>query len=96
MKLVSGEPNEINQSKNIWTPPINWTGPCAVLYQSFDSSYGFVLMEGTQAAAMNCVPLVSGKVSYISIFQKNNQLELKSKIKSQSTSWLSGPKSQNQ
>ena len=45
-----------------WDPPSNWTGPSAVFYQSFDSSDGFVLMEGTEATS-DCVPLVSGKVS---------------------------------
>ena len=43
-----------------------WTGPIAVLYQSFDNSDGFVLMEGIQQAAMNFVPLVPGEVGYIS------------------------------
>ena len=57
------------QSNGSWIPPSDWTGPCPVLYQSFDSSDGFVLMEGTQAT-LDSVPLVSGKVSYISFFRK--------------------------
>ena len=56
-------------SNGIWNPRSGWTGPSAVLYQSFDSSDGFVLMEGTQNASVP-VPLVSGKVSYISFFQE--------------------------
>ena len=46
-----------------WDPPSNWSGPSAVLYQSFDESDGFVLMEGTQATS-DSVPLVLGKVGY--------------------------------
>ena len=42
--------------------PSEWTGPSAVLYMSFDSSDGLVLMEGNQSAVINSVPLVSGKV----------------------------------
>ena len=57
---VSGLQSNLN-----WNPPSSWTGPSAVLYQSFDSSDGFVLMERHQAAS-NSVPLVSGKVKYIS------------------------------
>ena len=64
--LVSGLQSNVN-----WIPPSDWTGPSAVLYQSFDSSDGFVLMEGTQPATMNCVPLVSGKVRNIRfVFKK--------------------------
>ena len=63
-------------SNGIWTPPSNWTGPGAILYQSFDSSDGLELMEGNQSAAMNSVPLVSGMVSYIISFEKNNQREI--------------------
>ena len=46
-----------------------------MLYQSFDRSDGLVLMEGTEATS-DCVPLVSGKVRYIRLFQKNNQYEI--------------------
>ena len=83
MKLVSGEPNGINQSKKNWTPPINWTGPCAVLYQSFDSSYGLVLMEGNQTTS-DPVPLVSGKVKLL-CFQENIQCETIKCNKTQTT-----------
>ena len=60
--LVPSKQSDVN-----WTPPSNWTGPTAVLYQSFDSSDGFVLMEGTQTTS-NSVPLMSGKVKYMSLF----------------------------
>ena len=69
--LISGK-----HSDGSWISPSNWTGPCPVLYQSFDSSDGFVLMEGTQATLDN-VPLVSGKVRHVRLFQKNNQYEIK-------------------
>ena len=64
-----------NGNRNL---PSGWTGPSAVLYQSFDSSDGLFLKEGTQTAS-NPVPLVSGKVRYISFFQENKQHEIKSK-----------------
>ena len=54
------------QSDGSRIPPSSWTGSSAVLYQSFDSSDGFVMMEGTQAAS-NPVPLVSGKVGYMRV-----------------------------
>ena len=63
-------------SKGNWNPPSNWTGPSAVLYQSFDSSDGFILKEGTQNASVP-VLVVFGKVSYIIFFQKDNQHEIK-------------------
>ena len=44
-----------------WTPPCGWTGPDAVLYQSFDSSEGFILMEGNQTT-IRSIPLIAGKV----------------------------------
>ena len=62
--LVSGLQSNVN-----WTPPSNWTGPNAVFYQSFDSSDGLVLMEGTEPTS-DCIPLVSGKVGYIRLFHK--------------------------
>ena len=43
-----------------WNVRNSWTGPNAVLYQSFDDSDGYVLMEGIQQ--MGCVPVISGKV----------------------------------
>ena len=55
------------QSDGSWIPPSSWTGPSAVIYQNFDSSDGFGLMEGTQAAS-DSVPLVSGKVKYTRFF----------------------------
>ena len=39
------------------------TGADAAFYYNFDSSDGFVLMEGTQQ--MGSVPLVTGKVRHI-------------------------------
>ena len=63
-------------SNENWNPPSSWTGPSAALYQNFNSSYGFLLIEGTQATS-NPVPLVSGKVRYISFFRKNKQREIK-------------------
>ena len=79
--------SEISTTSNgNWNPPSNWTGPHAVLYQSFDSSDGIILKEGTQNAS-DPVPVVFGKVSYISFFsRKITSMKLKSKIKSQSTS----------
>ena len=44
-----------------WNQPSGWNGPFAVLYRSFDSSDGLVLMEGNEAADIP-VPLVAGKV----------------------------------
>ena len=69
--LVCGkETDGIKQSNGSWIPPPCWTGPCAVLYLSCDSSDGFVLMEGTQAT-LDSVALVSGKVEYIRfVFRK--------------------------
>ena len=68
--LVSSQLSDIDQSNGSWIPPSNWTGPSAVFYQSFDSSDGFVLMEGTRNAS-DSVPLVSGKVNYIGfVFRK--------------------------
>ena len=59
-----------------WNPPSNWTGPSAVLYQSFDNSDGFILKEGTQNVSVP-VPLVSGKVSYIRfVFRKIISIKL--------------------
>ena len=43
-----------------WTEPNYWIGTKASWYQSFDSSAGLVLMEGSQAVCH--IPLVSGKV----------------------------------
>ena len=96
--LVSGQqPDGIDQtdettteittaSNGNWTPPSNWTGRSSAFYQSFDSSDGFILMEGTQNAS-DPVPLVPGKVSYITFFsRKIISIKLKSKTKSQSTS----------
>ena len=55
-----------------------------MLYQSFDSSDGFVLMEGTEAAS-NSVPLVSGKVGYIKfVFRKLMGEKSKTTSKTQS------------
>ena len=66
------------QSNGSWIPPSDWTGPCAVLYQSFDNSDGFVLMEGTEAAS-DPVSLVSGKVGHIKfVFMKI--ISMKSKL----------------
>ena len=63
---MCSQSDETKPSDGSWIPPPCWTGPIAVLYQSFDNSDGFVLMEGTQQAAMNFVPLVPGEVGYIS------------------------------
>ena len=41
-------------------PPVTSAGPDAVLYYSFDSSDGFVLMEGTHQRGP--VPIVTGQV----------------------------------
>ena len=49
-------------TERTWVQASGWTGPDAVLYQSFDSSDGLVLMEGTKVAEINCVPLLAGKV----------------------------------
>ena len=48
-----------------WNQPSGWTGPPAVLYRSFDSLDGLVLMEGTEPAEINPVHLVSGKVNKV-------------------------------
>ena len=49
-------------TEGTWAAPSRWTGPPAVLYRSFDSSDGLVLMEGTEAT-LDSVTLVSGKVN---------------------------------
>ena len=49
-------------TERTWIKPSEWTGPDAILYRSFDSSDGLVLMEGTEPAEINSVPLVAGKV----------------------------------
>ena len=68
--LVSIQLGDIDQSNGSWIPPSNWTGSNAVFYESFDSSDGFVLMEGTRNTS-DSVPLVSGKVNYIGfVFRK--------------------------
>ena len=41
-----------------------WSGPDAILYQSFDSPDGLVLMEGSEL--VGSVPLVSGQVMLVS------------------------------
>ena len=46
-------------------PPFNWCGPEAAFYYSFDSSDGFVLMEGTQK--MGPVPIINGQVIWINV-----------------------------
>ena len=43
-----------------WTQPPGWTGSNAVLYQSFDSSDGVVLKEGT--TKRDNIPRICGKV----------------------------------
>ena len=58
---VCSQPDEAKPSNGSWIPPPCWTGPSPILYQSFDSSDGFVLKEGTQNPSVP-VPLVSGKV----------------------------------
>ena len=50
-------------SNGLWNAPCEWTGPDAVLYESFDSSEGYVLMEGNAPSEMS-ISLVSGWVSY--------------------------------
>ena len=40
-----------------------WSGPDAVLYWSFDSPDGLVLMEGSEP--VGSVPLVSGQVTSV-------------------------------
>ena len=45
-----------------WNQPSGWTGSPAVLYRSFDNSDGLVLMERSETADINPVPLVAGKV----------------------------------
>ena len=69
------------QSNVNWIPSSNWTGPSAVLYQSFDSSEGVILMEKTEPAAMNCVLLVSGKVKYIRFVFRTIRVKSKTAIK---------------
>ena len=41
-------------------PRSGWNGPPAVLYRSFDNSYGLVLME--RSLQINQINLLSGKV----------------------------------
>ena len=53
-------PSESEVPETTWNKSPGWTGPEAVLYQSFDNSNGLVLWEGTQH--IDEVPLVSGKV----------------------------------
>ena len=73
------------QSDESWVPPPSWTGPSAVLYQSFDSSDGFVLVEGSQATSVP-VPLVFGNVRYIGfVFRKIISVKSKTAVKNQST-----------
>ena len=48
-----------------WIPPNGWTGPDAAVYWSFDSSDGFVLMEGTKEKGL--VPLVTGQVNHLKL-----------------------------
>ena len=74
------------QSHGNWNPPSNWTEPSAVLYQSFDSSDGFVLMEGTQAKS-DSVQLVLGKVGY-NFFRKIICVKSKNCKINHSTYWL--------
>ena len=58
----TSEISDQTTSDGTWNQPSGWTGPSSVLYRSFDNSDGLVLMEGTEAAEMNPVPLVAGKV----------------------------------
>ena len=57
---------ESQQSEAIaWSRPPGWTGPDPVLYWSFDTLDGLVLMEGTQQADNNSFTLTDGKVCIV-------------------------------
>ena len=58
------------QSDEGCTPPNCWNDSTPVLYYSFDSSDGFILVEGTQQIGV--VPLVEGKVRYIRLCFDNS------------------------
>ena len=49
-----------------WNPPSCWTGPNAALHQSFDTSDGFVLMEGMNETTLQN-STVPGKVNSANI-----------------------------
>ena len=42
-----------------WFSPPDWTGPCPVVYKSFDNLEGITLMEGNQNVNFS---LIQGKV----------------------------------
>ena len=57
-------------SKVIWNKPLDWSGPEAAFYHSFDTPDGLVSWEGTNQTCN--VPLVSGKVM-MNIFTTDEQ-----------------------
>ena len=62
-EISETETTSFISTERTWIQISGWTGPDAVLYWSFDSSDGLVLMEGTEATEIKPVPLVSGKVN---------------------------------
>ena len=58
-------------SSKTWKPPVNWTGPNAAIYWSFDSSDGFNLMEGSLETG-GLVPIETGQVLYFKVGQYKN------------------------
>ena len=44
-----------DEYNRIWNPPCRWNGPEAAIYQSFDDSDGYVLMEGAVAAQIDFI-----------------------------------------
>ena len=59
----------IRQADGIWTPPMCWTRPEAILYWSFDTADDLVLMQET--TRVNFFSLVLGKVVYYCILSLN-------------------------